>query len=320
MIKMSKIIKKLRTLLRKVLVSLGVVIAPYVAHAGYSMADRGPANTPINGTVRSLDTGDPIAGIRVNAWGSGIRNGGYETKTDVNGNFHLLVPEVEGYNIYFDDFDEELNSGFFGENVKRFEYSDIKDNLNILLQEKKLVTIHGFVLSGASNTAIPGIRIQLDMPTRIGYVTSSNSNGSFSIRVPEMENYKIFITDHVNDNFMESIKEIKLEDTKNSLSIVLEEEKYITIRGILYSKTTSQIIEGFQVIVSFLRAPIWAASERKLYTVITNNEGYFEVRIPERSNYILYIKDASIVYSPSETIGINKPVNDEIIKIYSTRF
>jgi hypothetical protein len=316
---MSKLIKNLRTLLRKVLVSLGVVIAPYVAHAGYSMADRGPANTPINGTVRSLDTGDPIVGLRVLADGSGIRSGGYQTKTDVNGDFHLLVPEVEKYTLYFDDLDEELNGGFFGENEKKIKLSDIQDNLNILLQEKKLVTIHGFVLSKAGNTAIPGIRLQLDMPdSRIGYVTSSNSNGSFSIRVPEMEKYKIFITDFKNDNFMETIKEINLEDTENSLSIILEEEKFITIRGIIYSKTTLQTIEGIRVFVSFTRAPIWATSEKKRYTKITNNKGYFVIRIPERSEYNLYIIDSSNV--PGETFSITKPVDDEIIKIYSEKY
>ena len=313
---MSKIIIKLRTLLRKVLVSLGVVIAPYAAHAGYSMADRGPANTPINGTVRSLDTGDPIVGIRVYAWGSGIRSLGYETKTDVNGNFHLLVPEVEEYILYIDDLDEELNGGFFGKNEKRFEYSDIKDNLDILLKEENLVTIHGFVLSKVGNTAVSGIRLELDMPgSRIEYVTRSNSNGSFSIRVPERENYKIFITDFINDNFKETIKEIKLEDTRNSLSVMLEEEKFITIRGILYSKTTSKTIERIHVMVSFKR--IRETSERKLDRVKTNNEGYFEVCVPERSNYILIFRDSS--YTSEETFGINKPVDGEIIKIYSTK-
>jgi len=318
---MSRIIINLRTLLRKLLVGLGVVIAPYVAHAGYSMMDRGPANTPINGTVRSLDTGDPIAGLRVFASGSGIGTLGHETKTDVNGDFHLLVPEVERYVLYFDDFDEELNGGFFGENEKKFEFSDIQDNLNILLQEKKLVTIHGFVLSRAGNTAIPEIRIQLDMPgSRIGYVTSSNSNGSFSIRVPEMENYKIFIADFKNDNFIETIKEIKLKDTGNSLSIILKEEKFITIRGILYSKTTLKTIKGIQVLVSFTRTPIGRISERKRYTVVTNNEGYFEVRIPERSEYDLYIRHSSNAYSPGETFDIPKPGDDEIIKIYTTKY
>jgi len=284
------------------------------------MADRGPANTPINGTVRSLDTGDPIVGLRIKAWGSGIRSGGHETKTDVNGNFHLLVPEVERYNLDFDDIDEELNGGFFGKNEKIFEFSDIKDNLNILLQEGSLVTIHGFVVSRVSNTAISGIRLQVDMPgSRIGYVTTSNSNGGFSIRVPEKESYKIFITDFINDNFMEEIKEIKLEDTKNSLDITLEEEKLITIRGILYSKTTLQTIERIQVSAFFTRAPIWAASERKIYRVITNKDGYFEVCIPERSEYSLWIQDPSNIYSSYESFSITKPVDDEIIKIYSVK-
>jgi hypothetical protein len=317
--KMGKITYKLRILLRKILVSLGIVIAPYVAHAGYSMADRGPANTPINGTVRSLDTGDPIVGLRVIAAGSGIRNGGYETKTNADGYFHLLVPEVERYNLYLDDFDEELNGGFFGENTKTFEFSDIQNDLNILLKEENLVTIHGFVRSRENNAAISEIRIQLDMPgSRIGYATMTNSNGSFSIRVPEKENYKIFITDS-NDFFMEKIKEIKLNDTRNSLDIVLEEERIITIRGIVYSKTKMQIIEGIQVSVYFPRIPVWATTKRKVYTVLTNNEGYFEVRIPERSGYDILIRHSSTVYT-TEEFSITKPVDDEIIELYSEKY
>ena len=319
-IKMGKIARKLRILLRKALVGLGIVIAPYVAHAGYSMADRGPANTPINGTVRSLNTDDPIVGLRVIVTGRGIRSGGYQTQTDVNGNFHLLVPEDERYIFYIDDHDEELNGGFFGENTMTFDFSDIHDNLNILLEERNLVTIHGFVRSRENNTAISEIRLQIDMPgSRIGYTTNTNNDGSFSIRVPEKENYKIFFTDEMNDLFMDKILEIELNDTKNSLDIILEEEKNITIRGIVYSKTTLQIIEGIQVNFSFPRAPVWTTA-RKRYSVLTNNEGYFEVNIPERSAYDFYIRYSSELYSPGETFNITKPVDDEIIRIYSEKY
>jgi len=317
---MGKILNKFRTLLRSALVSLGIVIAPYAAHAGYSMADRGPANTPINGTVRSLETGDPIAGIWVTATGETLRSGGHRTVTDTDGNFRFLVPESEWYYLYFDDFDEELNGGFFGENIKRFYCSDIQNDLNIFLEEQNLITIHGYVRSKENNTGIPEINLRFDRGSRIGYQAVTNSDGSFSIRVPERENYSIYIWDSMNRNFIEKIKDIELNDTRNSLEITLEEENIITIRGFVYSKTTMQAIENARANFSFprIREPTSELIANRHVRGLTNNEGYFEVLVPERDNYNLFVQDLSNVYS-YQSLQITKPADDEIIRIFLER-
>jgi hypothetical protein len=290
--------EKLRRHLRKLFVTtLGVVAVPYAASAGYSMADQGP-RIDVNGTVRSLETGEPVPGIRVRMEGiEGERLiRGYGAQTDETGSFHISIPEREGYDIYFTDADGELNGGFFKHEVKRVTLRDIKESINIRLEgEKNTVTIRGIVRSEKNGQITPEIALRIDITdSHISYNAVTDDNGGFSIKIPERDQYNLLFEDTKKNIYRAKNQVVSDKDINAPLNIAMEEEKMITIRGVVCSKRTGKPIEGIMVDTS---NPPQKQGETLLNTknfkTRTNNEGYFELLLPEREGYILYLDDAS---------------------------
>ena len=292
-------------------------MAPYVAHAGYSMQDPGPWNdTEIRGIVRSLETGQPIPGIMVNVTGENIfRPSAYQVITDDKGYFILYVPDRESYEIHFRDTDGEQNGGFFKYKKSTVTFSDIGDILNIRLEGENDVTIQGVVRSERDGRPIPGIRLLINITeTDIQYRVLTDNNGSFSVRVPERERYSIIIEDIDNSLFRGNIEEFLLSDIDN-LNIVLEEENIITLRGIVRSEITGEPFDQIEVLFYSDTGLDGRQPFVRRHTAKTNWEGYFEIRIPERENYRILFNDPERNLSIGDNLNIILPYDNTILNI-----
>jgi putative lipoprotein (rSAM/lipoprotein system) len=287
--------EKLRRHLRKLFVTLGVVAVPYAAHAGYGQVDYGPG-IDVNGTVRSLETGEPVHGIRVRMKGIEGKEftSNYEAHTDETGSFHINIPEREGYDIYFTDIDGELNGGFFKHEVKTVTLRDIKDSIDIRLEgEKNTVTIRGIVRSEKDGRIIPGIALRIAIAdSHISYNAVTDDNGGFSILIPERDQYNLLFEDTKKNIYRAKSRVLSDKETNASLNIAMEEEKIITIRGIVCSERTGKPIEGIMVRIYQYGTP-QKTGETLLNTenfmTHTNDEGYFELLLPEREKYELVL-------------------------------
>ena len=266
---------------------MGIVLVPYVAHAAYGRADIGQRNTPVSGTVRSLETGGYLAGIRVNAtWPHIVRPEEFYVYTDDYGNFELFLPERERYYIHFVDTDGELNGGFFRHKTRAVMLADIPEVLNIKMEGENDVTIHGIVRSAENNEGISGIRLTVNITeTDIRYQVLTDDGGHFSIRVPEREVYNISFVD-IEDLFRTNTKEFELTNIAAPLNIIMEDENIITIRGRVYSAETGQAADGIRVSLFPLSMGL-----NQRYVTLTDDEGYFYINIPEREKYTLNFED-----------------------------
>jgi hypothetical protein len=316
---MEKISLKLRRILRKLFVVLGVVVMPFAIHAAYGMRDDdGPRNTPVRGTVRS-QAGEPIAGITVRITGQNLYfHYGYDASTDDEGNFIIDMPERESYDIFFVDTDGELNGGFFRHDTRTISLSDTNNPLNFILEGESDVTIRGVVRSDKSNETIPGIQLSIHIPeSDITFRTLTDNNGNFSIRVPERESYNVvFVETARNDLFIRKTEEFALDEIKNPLNVILQEEKFVTIRGVVCSANTGKPADG--ITVRIYNRAVDVGTERYLrgeYRVFTNDEGYFEIRIPERSSYRINFDDhdRNRFYTINDDEMITLPAGDTVL-------
>ena len=312
---MKRISLNLRKILRRVFILFGVITTPYVIHAAYGTMDVGERNTAIRGTVHSLETNNPIAGIRVNATGQDLR-GNYFVNTDSEGNFAFFLPERESYDIHLTDIDGEFNGGFFKPMTKTVTLSDVNYNLNIRMEGENDVTIQGIVRSGKNSRTIEGIKLQVTVTdTNVKYEAQTDRNGSFSIRVPERENYSIILSDTNNELFKTKIQDFSLSDINDPLNIILNEVDYVTIRGLVFSATSGKAADRVKVVTSVFSALSRTKNVlRQNYTALTNEEGYFELRIPEREYYVIEFADPDRNFFKTLRARITMPLPDPVYR------
>jgi hypothetical protein len=316
-----------RRFLRTVFVAAGVVIMPQVAHAAYGMRqapDEGPWNdSQVSGTVRSAETEQALAGIWVNVTGENLQRS-YSVQTDIDGNFRIYVPDREGYEIYFyDPTNGELNEGFFRHKTRTVEFADIQDALTIRMTGENGVTIRGTVRSQKSGEPISGIRLSTNIAEpnfsysavtapNMHYSAVTDSGGNFSIRIPERERYALLFRDTQNIIYRQKTEDVLLSDVQN-LNIVLEEEPIITLRGILRSNPTGTLVKGSEV-------TFWFGNYDTQYPTkaVTNEDGYFEIRIPEREEYTIHFPVQNMSGVISERIKITLPYDNTVLDIRPT--
>jgi hypothetical protein len=221
----------------------------------------------------------------------------YEAQTDETGSFHISIPERGSYDIYFTDIDGELNNGFFKHEVKTVSLLDIKESINIRLEgEKNTVTIRGIVRSEKNNRILPGIALRIDITdSHISYNAVTDDNGGFSIKIPERDQYNLLFEDTKKNIYRAKNQVVSDKDINALLNITMEEEKMITIRGVVCSEHTGKPIEGITVIPfnSYKYPPKSGETllNEENLKARTNNEGYFELLLPERDVYSLGFND-----------------------------
>ena len=172
------------------------------------------------------------------------------------------------------------------------------------------VTIRGVVRSAGRNEAIAGIQLRINITeTNVTLETNSDERGNFYIRVPERESYSIYFADAENELFRSRTEEIGLNDTRNPLNIILTEENIITIRGFVKSAVTGKAAAGVTVRITSSNRENFLI---KGYYVLTDDDGYFEIRIPERREYAfsLFANERGVFKNHWEriTLSENNPV------------
>jgi hypothetical protein len=156
---MEKIFEKARMILRNVYVALGATAMPFLIHAAYGMREPDPESytVPVQGSVVSEETGEPVAGIHV----------GYDryttVETDSDGRFLIYVPEYDSYYIRFVDIDGFENGGFFSHKVMNVTQDEISKPLAIsLYRESQVAVIHGTIRSkGIIGKPVSGINVSI---------------------------------------------------------------------------------------------------------------------------------------------------------------
>ena len=133
---MKKAINTIRWYLRKLFVIFGIVSSAICSCSMYGMPSPDPIETSVRGTVRSLKTGDPIKGIEVYVKADAYTNRNFNTNTDDNGDFYILMPEKESYDFRFVDVNGEQNGGFFKSKDIIISLAETKNILNIELEKE----------------------------------------------------------------------------------------------------------------------------------------------------------------------------------------
>ena len=249
-----------------------------------------------------METDYHIPGINVDITGKSLYRH-YNTITDKDGYFSILLPERESYDIRLVDTDGEFNGGFFRHNTITIPLSDKNNLLNIGLERENDVTIHGIVRSDKNNKPVSGIRLLIKIPeTNVQYKTSTGDDGVFLIRVPERDSYSIIFEDITTTAFKDKVTEFTLSDVNDYLNIVMEEENIITLRGVVRSAKTGELFDGIGVRFS------------QRHFALTNYEGYFEIRIPEREEYAITFNDMKRNLSIGDRIiNITLPYDNTIL-------
>jgi hypothetical protein len=226
---MGKILEKAWVILRNLYVALGVTAMPVLIHAAYGMREPDPGSytVPVQGRVVSEETGESVAGIRV----------GYDNyanvDTDNDGRFLIYLPEYDSYTISFSDIDGFDNGGFFSHKRKSITRDEIENPLAIsLYRESQVAVIHGTVLSKGTGEPVSGIAVIIsgnDSSSESGYnffygfEVLSDSDGNFSIQIPERDAYFINFYD-ANHLFQGKQIVVSADEIKHSLNVDLEQE------------------------------------------------------------------------------------------------
>jgi hypothetical protein len=229
---MEKILEKARIILRNLYVALGATAMPFLIHAAYGMRQPGPESltVPVQGRVVSEETGEPIAGIRVE-YNYGTAD------TDSDGRFLIYMPEENLYFIRFVDIDGFENSGFFSYNNMSIPRDKIENPLAVsLYRESQVAVIRGTVRSkGIIGKSVSGIRVSVssmdgnsgesgNIPFYSGFEVLSDNKGKFSIQVPERDTYRISFID-TNGLFQGIEIFVTSNEIKRSLKVRLERNR-----------------------------------------------------------------------------------------------
>ncbi|GHV12039.1 hypothetical protein FACS189491_04340 [Spirochaetia bacterium] len=228
---MGKILEKARLILRNVYVALGATAMPMLVHAGYGQRqpDLSSYTIPVEGRVVSEETGEPVAGIYVRYDEWPIVN------TDSDGRFLIYVPEEDSYFVRFSDPDGFENSGYFSRKDMTITRDEIADPLAVSLsRESQVAVIHGTVRSKGTGEPLSGIRVSVAYPSDSGsesgytpygshFEVSTDSDGQFSIQVPERDVYSVYFWDN---NWLFQRKEMRVspDEIKDSLKVDLEQK------------------------------------------------------------------------------------------------
>jgi len=227
---MEKFLEKLRMVLRKVYVALGVTAMPYLVHAGYGMPQPDPRifTIPVQGRVVSEETGEPIAGIYV-GYNVNVFNT-VATNTDNDGRFFFYLPEDNTYSIFFIDKDGFENNGYFTEKHITISRDEIEDSLEInLYRESNFTVIRGTVFSKETGEPASEIRVYIGSTDGVafgasGFIVISDDSGQFYIHVPERNTYYMDFVD-INGLFRGKSISVTFDEIKNSLTVDLEKRK-----------------------------------------------------------------------------------------------
>jgi predicted RNase H-like HicB family nuclease len=178
----------------------------------------------IRGVVRSLENNNAISGISIRI---NIADANYEAQTNDSGNFFIRVPERERYSIYFTDTENKV----FRTKTAELALRDINDPLNVVLEDKNFITVHGLVQSASTREYIGGILIVLKRAegeaSDINYIVSTDDTGYFHIRMPRWKSYSMNISDP-RKVFRDGQVRIRMSDGSDDdllLSIDLEERE-----------------------------------------------------------------------------------------------
>ncbi|MCL2067320.1 MAG: carboxypeptidase-like regulatory domain-containing protein [Treponema sp.] len=223
---MNKIMGMARILLRKMYVAFGITAMPYLVYAAYGMREPDPGSytVPVQGRVISEETGEFITGIHV------IYDRFISVDTDSEGRFFFYLPEEELYHINFIDTDGFENGGFFLQKQINISRDEAGDLLKISLRmESKITVVRGITLSKETGGPVSGIKVSVfsggnDSTAGFndsGFTVFSDSDGRFSIQVPERDSYYIRFSD-VSSMYQWKQMEVSSGDIKNPLRVDLE--------------------------------------------------------------------------------------------------
>ncbi|MDR2630394.1 MAG: hypothetical protein LBC60_05680 [Spirochaetaceae bacterium] len=230
---MGNILEKARMILRNVYVALGATAMPVLIHAAYGMREPDPESytVPVQGRVVSEETGEPVAGIRVQYDNYAI------VDTDGDGRFLVYVPEENFYSIGFVDIDGFENSGFFSYKNMSIPRDKIENPLAVSLhRESQVAVIRGTVRSkGIIGKPVSGIRVSVssmdgnsgesgNIPFYSGFEVLSDNDGKFSIQVPKRDVYSIQFFDE-NGLFQGISMYVTSDEIKRSLKVRLEKNR-----------------------------------------------------------------------------------------------
>ncbi|GHT67644.1 hypothetical protein FACS1894110_13520 [Spirochaetia bacterium] len=221
---MGKILEKARLILRNVYIALGATAMPVLIHAAYGMRepDLSSYTVPVQGRVVSEETGEPVAGIvvRYGQWPA--------VNTDGDGRFIIYVPENDSYMVRFYDNDGFENGGYFPYKDMTIPRDGIADPLAVSLSRDQVAVIHGTVRSKETGEPVSGIGVSVDYRRDSGpgytslFEVLSDSDGRFSIQVPERDAYLVYFTDY-NALFWQKELHVTSDEIKDALKVDLEQ-------------------------------------------------------------------------------------------------
>jgi hypothetical protein len=229
---MGKILEKARVILRNLYVALGATAMPVLIHAAYGIRQPDPDSytVPVQGSVVSEETGEPVAGIRVGY------DGYADVVTDSDGRFLIYVPEEDFYSIRFVDIDGFDKGGFFSYKDMSITRNEIENPLAVsLYRESQVAVIHGIVRSkGIIGRPVSGIVVSVlsedgssgesGYNPFYGFEVLSDNAGNFSIQVPERDTYVIDFSD-ANGFFQRKQMVVTSDEIKRSLKVKLEKRR-----------------------------------------------------------------------------------------------
>ncbi|GHT67647.1 hypothetical protein FACS1894110_13530 [Spirochaetia bacterium] len=229
---MGKILEKARLILRNVYIALGATAMPMLVHAGYGQRqpDLSSYTIPVEGRVFSEETGEPVAGISV-------RYGEWPyVNTDSDGRFLLYVHEEDSYTVWFSDIDGFKNGGYFSYKDITIPRDEIAEPLAVSLsRESQVAVIRGTVRSKETGEPLSGIRVSVVYPSDSGnesgytpygsyFEVSTDSDGQFSIQVPERDAYSVYFTDYNERLFQWKEMRVSPDEIKDALKVDLEQK------------------------------------------------------------------------------------------------
>jgi protocatechuate 3,4-dioxygenase beta subunit len=289
---------------------------------------KNPSIFTVKGSVKTED-GNPVpyTSVHFEALNDGNepgKNTYFDAFTDEEGNYETQLPDNYTYIAYIDAYWDPVTgiskTLYYNQTYNRDEAEKIKlssdiSGIDFILSkdnEFKYYTVSGKVTkedgSPVENATVVFEGLYNE-PTRKnpywGNQTQTDAEGNYSLELPELFQYKAYVV--TMNSFLyrplyykqtydyEQAEVIALTEDKSGIDFVLSEPnfKMFKVSGKVTREDGSPIVSAMVMFEGFNDSPDYYYNRWSL-SAFTDNEGKYEIELPEIFKYIAYSFDADI--------------------------